>query len=73
MDIPNLYVVLGGRDHACVAQGPHQKLLCPSDTMAHLPVRLPHRNQAVKERLSLPAAGKDWSVERMPFTSQIHN
>ncbi|XP_042565400.1 TATA box-binding protein-associated factor RNA polymerase I subunit C [Clupea harengus] len=47
----------GGRDHACVAQGPHQKLLCPSDTMAHLPVRLPHRNQAVKERLSLPAAG----------------
>ncbi|XP_063066752.1 TATA box-binding protein-associated factor RNA polymerase I subunit C [Engraulis encrasicolus] len=47
----------GGCATACVARGPHQKLLSPSEAVAHLPVRLPHRKQAVLDRLSTPAAG----------------
>ncbi|XP_062410226.1 TATA box-binding protein-associated factor RNA polymerase I subunit C [Sardina pilchardus] len=47
----------GGCEEACVARGPLQKLLSPSETLPHLPVRLPHRNQTAQERLSLPAAG----------------
>ncbi|KAL2099679.1 hypothetical protein ACEWY4_004073 [Coilia grayii] len=47
----------GGCFRPCMAQGAHQKLLCPSETLAHLPLRLPHRKQAAQDRLSLPAAG----------------
>ncbi|XP_041914541.1 TATA box-binding protein-associated factor RNA polymerase I subunit C isoform X2 [Alosa sapidissima] len=47
----------GGREEACAARGPHHKLLSPSETLPHLPVRLPHKNQTAQERLSLPAAG----------------
>ncbi|KAL6470761.1 hypothetical protein MHYP_G00218800 [Metynnis hypsauchen] len=45
----------GGREEPCRAHGPVQKLCSPCES---LPIRqLPHRQQQVKERLAVPAAG----------------
>lgn len=67
----DLKLALGGWKEACVTKGPQQKLLCPNETMAHLPLRLPHRSLAAQERLSLPADGKD-HLERTPFASRTN-
>ncbi|KAL7844851.1 hypothetical protein SRHO_G00233900 [Serrasalmus rhombeus] len=45
----------GGREEPCRAHGPVQKLCSPCENLAIR--QLPHRQQQVKERLAVPAAG----------------
>ncbi|XP_038143087.1 TATA box-binding protein-associated factor RNA polymerase I subunit C isoform X2 [Cyprinodon tularosa] len=47
----------GGRLEACSSRGAPQALLRPTDSLTHLPVQIPHRQQAAAQRLASPAAG----------------
>ncbi|XP_070781220.1 TATA box-binding protein-associated factor RNA polymerase I subunit C [Enoplosus armatus] len=47
----------GGRAEACFSRGPPQALLRPRDSLKHLPVQIPHRQDTATNRLSSPAAG----------------
>uniref|UniRef100_A0A3Q2YY83 TAF1C beta-propeller domain-containing protein n=1 Tax=Hippocampus comes TaxID=109280 RepID=A0A3Q2YY83_HIPCM len=51
----------GGRTEACVSVGPPQSLLGPRDSLKHLPVQIPHREDTAANRLSSPSAGTDRS------------
>uniref|UniRef100_A0A3Q2CLR9 TATA-box binding protein associated factor, RNA polymerase I subunit C n=1 Tax=Cyprinodon variegatus TaxID=28743 RepID=A0A3Q2CLR9_CYPVA len=44
-------------ESACSSRGAPQALLRPSDSLTHLPVQIPHRQQAAAQRLASPAAG----------------
>ncbi|XP_028829624.1 TATA box-binding protein-associated factor, RNA polymerase I, subunit C [Denticeps clupeoides] len=56
----------GGRENACIAKGPCQKLHSPSECLAHLPVHFPHRQHRAQERLAVPAAGLAAIHSRQP-------
>lgn len=47
----------GGRAEACMSRGPPQALLRPRDSLELLPAQIPHRMEAARSRLSVPAAG----------------
>ncbi|PWA15996.1 hypothetical protein CCH79_00017737 [Gambusia affinis] len=47
----------GGRVEACCSHGSPQVLLRPRDSLALLPVQIPHRQQTAAHRLASPAAG----------------
>ncbi|KAJ8338935.1 hypothetical protein SKAU_G00357210 [Synaphobranchus kaupii] len=47
----------GGAEAACHSVGPPLKLSCPADSLGHLRVHAPHRQQQAQERLGEPAAG----------------
>ncbi|XP_014914105.1 TATA box-binding protein-associated factor, RNA polymerase I, subunit C [Poecilia latipinna] len=47
----------GGAVEACCSHGSPQVLLRPRDSLALLPVQLPHRQQTAAHRLASPAAG----------------
>ncbi|XP_051907044.1 TATA box-binding protein-associated factor, RNA polymerase I, subunit C-like [Hippocampus zosterae] len=47
----------GGRTEACVSVGPPQSLLRPRDSLQHLPVQIPHRQDTAANRLSSSSAG----------------
>lgn len=47
----------GGGEAACRSLGPPLKLSRPADSLGHLQVHVPHRQQKAQERLLEPAAG----------------
>ncbi|XP_067278955.1 TATA box-binding protein-associated factor RNA polymerase I subunit C [Pseudorasbora parva] len=47
----------GGKEHACQAQGPIQRLFSPKESLSHLDLQLPHKKHLAQERLNVPITG----------------
>lgn len=47
----------GGKEHACQAQGPIQRLFSPKESLSHLDLQLPHKKHLAQERLNVPVTG----------------